>query len=591
MDYKTFNEHINKFNEKFCNNELKFRKYQKEIILDALNTFFNTNKKTYVYEGPVGSGKSIVGIIFSYVANQLGKTGYILTSELSLQDQYESDFEKFKIGFHGVKGVDNYICTENGEKYSIGDCTMRNIPYNQRKKLHCYKHCPYLAAREKAIHSPTTLLNYSYHLIQRNYVAKNFEEEPFKIRDFVICDEGHKIVNIIQNHFSPRIDILTNEKLEKLRRFIKSKNFGDVKSTPNALSKTIDNIFIEDNKDILYNHLFDFEYHLSNFETSASNIKEFIAKKYRNKTIPKDWRSGMFLVDWVKDMHCKFEDYNEIIKNTGIDSLIKNKSEESVVFNCLDESYLMEKHFHNETGFKLIMSATFGNPKSYIKNTKISNAKFIRSKSIFNFDKSPIYVFSGKKMNYNSKDLNFPWVVKKIEEITNLHQKESGIIHTGSYEFARKLNEMISDDIRNRFLFYGNSEEKKILLEEFYKGKDKILIGPSILEGVDFYDERSRFQIFMKVPYLNLANNFVKEKMIKDQDWYNNKAILHILQGIGRSVRNENDWAKTYILDGCFVDLFKRNQDAFSKEIYNRLIWVSYDNKNWNNVKSIKINI
>ena len=96
--------------------------------------------------------------------------GYILASDLSLQSQYERDIRDLKLGWGCIKGVDNYECVVNGEKFSLGDCRIKNISYETAEELLCFRDCGYLSNRKRAIQSPIALLNYSYWLIQRNYV-------------------------------------------------------------------------------------------------------------------------------------------------------------------------------------------------------------------------------------------------------------------------------------------------------------------------------------------------------------------------------------------------------------------------------------
>ena len=86
--------------------------------------------------------------------------------------------------------------------------------------------------------------------------------------------------------------------------------------------------------------------------------------------------------------------------------------------------------------------------------------------------------------------------------------------------------------------------------------KPKILISPSFFEGVNFENDYSRFQIISKVPFLSLGSKYVKTKMQLDQTWYSVSAIKNIVQASGRSVRNENDYAITYILDSNFNRVF-----------------------------------
>ena len=43
-------------------------------------------------------------------------------------------------------------------------------------------------------------------------------------------------------------------------------------------------------------------------------------------------------------------------------------------------------------------------------------------------------------------------------------------------------------------------------------------------------------------------------------------------QSFGRGVRFNGDWCKTYILDGCFADLYKYNENDFSEITKKRLV-------------------
>jgi hypothetical protein len=96
------------------------------------------------------------------------KTGYILTSDISLHEQYTRDFNRYNLSTWGqIKGVDNYNCTLNSEKFSIGECKNKGLNYQQAEKLNCYGACGYFQSRKRAIVSPVSLLTYSYALIQR----------------------------------------------------------------------------------------------------------------------------------------------------------------------------------------------------------------------------------------------------------------------------------------------------------------------------------------------------------------------------------------------------------------------------------------
>jgi Rad3-related DNA helicase len=151
------------------------------------------------------------------------------------------------------------------------------------------------------------------------------------------------------------------------------------------------------------------------------------------------------------------------------------------------------------------------------------------------------------------------------------HVDQRGIIHTASYHLSTKIWNGLTAANKDRILMYNGTAEKRAALLELKENHNRILMGPSLTEGLDLKDNLSRFQIFAKVPYLSLGDTFVKAKMNQNPGWYRQKAIIALLQGIGRSVRGADDWAITYILDGSLTDLIHRTPAGFSPEFRNRV--------------------
>jgi len=561
---------LQEFVQTFLYNGFTWRKGQKEAIIQIVDAY-KKGVKTVILDAPVGSGKSLIGMAVAWILNsQENKVGYILASEISLQEQYEKDFEKFHLHWGSVKGIDNYICVDNMEKNSLGTCRMRNKP---AARMHCYHQCPYYLARSAAANSPTALLNYAYWLIMMNYVYTNMQEDCiFKPRDFTICDEGHKILDIIQNHYSPKFDIKTLERLEKLTEFFAVFKVKDHIRNFSEIKTNIAKLFETENQDKLHEILVEIEESFEEYFPSIQKLKKRVDEDYPHDNPPKEWREALRNCDWLKDLHCKIEDYNDIINKTSTRNIIKNPTKkDELTFNCLEESYMMHKYFHQWTGFTLLMSATFADPSKYLRSIALKDAKYIKMHSNFDFVKSPIYFYNKRRMTYNEIETNLPWLYHKIDEILEKHKNERGIIHTASYDLAMKIYENISKRHIKRILIYSGTEEKREVLDTLKVNKNKVLMGPSLLEGLDLKDDWSRFAIFAKVPYLSLSDRFVATKLKINPDWYRWKAIVNVLQGTGRSVRSENDWAITYILDGALSDLIHNNRKAFPIEFIQRL--------------------
>jgi Rad3-related DNA helicase len=558
-----------KFGEKF-----KFRKGQLEAIVDILETFYGGEHNLYLLDAPTGSGKSCIALMTAEMINRAHLKGYILASDLSLFDQYNRDIQRSFPDFGAIKGNDNYMCVVNNEKFSMGMCKINNTSYEDAEDLPCFTSRGYLYNRKRAIAAPTSLLTYSYWLVQRCYVEPRMKAKskgvPFAKRDFTVCDEAHKVTEIVQNHFSPRIDTLVIEKLRKFDSFLKKNDFVN-SANIDLHRRRLEMLIASQDDQSTYSLLKDAELIFLDYVKAGAGLADQMKDQFIAGLMPVDWKIAMREYDMVKDIHCKLEDYNHIISETGIDYMIKTGNEESAVFNCLDESYMMDKYFHQQAGFKLLMTATMGDPKDFLRVIGARGGRYRKIENTFDFSSSPINYWPNHRMSFNEKEKNFPWLVSSIEKILDTHAKESGIIHTGSYDLSKKIFENLRPDLRERVHLYVDSKEKEKKMSNFHEAENSVIMGPSLLEGLDLKNDISRFQVFAKVPYPSLGDKFVRAKMKHSQRWYTWKTVTGILQGTGRSIRDEKDWAITYFLDGCLSDLLRNSRNSFPKEFLERI--------------------
>jgi Rad3-related DNA helicase len=91
-------------------------------------------------------------------------------------------------------------------------------------------------------------------------------------------------------------------------------------------------------------------------------------------------------------------------------------------------------------------------------------------------------------------------------------------------------------------------------------------------EGIDLVGETSRFQVICKVPYPYLGDKLVKKRMNRWQWWYPLQTAKTIVQSVGRSVRNNEDHAVTYILDADWERFYGRNRNYFPDEFKKCLV-------------------
>lgn len=566
--------------------DFQFRPKQKESIIDIIWGWYRNHDRNIVLDAPTGSGKSVIamavgGILSSY----FGKKGYILISDLSLLQQYANDLEIYLQDWGVIRGQQTYNCLVNGFNFQSGVCQLQGYHSYVDICAHyqdCAKYCEYILAREKAIAAPVTVCTYTHWLLQQNYVKPKMQDAaPFGERDFVICDEAHKLLDIVQNHFSPKFG---KEDTTKINLVIDNMHIADKEALKSNIKNKREEIKREEDNSKLKDLLNDYYKLISRVASSAEDIKTSFGKQEK---LTKNDRMVISACEFIKDHHCKFEDYVAIIFKIGEQYIIKNSSDnnDSIIFNCLHESYLMSKAFHSHVGKVLYMSATIGDPAAYSDDIAINDYKYIKLPVVFDYTNSPIYYVNEYKMSYNEKETSFPRIVEMISAILKMYPNLKGIIQTGSYSFANKLISMLNPQEQKRILLYNDSRDKQEKIDEYKYSTNKVLIGPSLVEGLSLNDDLCRFLIIMKVPYPSLADKYVARKSQFNPAWYNNTTSISLLQGVGRGVRNNKDWCVTFILDACFYPLYLKTQNMFPQEFTNRIqVIPSYSILKYNNI-------
>ena len=232
----------------------------------------------------------------------------------------------------------------------------------------------------------------------------------------------------------------------------------------------------------------------------------------------------------------------------------------------------------------LIMSATILDSDSFCRNVGLKRdyVKFIQVGSDFSLENRPIYQLNIAHLNYNSLRLaaTQQTIANTVDRIMSIHKNDKGIIHTTSYEQVRIIQKYISTDNRMRLIYTDpRKPREQVTSEHFISRKPTVLISPSLHIGLDLKDNRSRFQILVKIPYPNKGDRWISAKMRIDPGWYKWQTKLRLVQAYGRSVRSKDDWAKTYVIDSYFRDFINRNTlpDWFMKAIKVRKLLDSID--------------
>ena len=505
----------------------------------------NQDKKYLILEAPVGAGKSNIGLVYSLFR---GSNSFVLTPQRILQEQYEESFYNTpEIDLASFYGKANYQChTKNA------DCSVGSLV-----KPRC-KDCTYGNARDKAKSSCNTVMNYALGLgvwaFTKLFRTKDGDPIP---RNLMILDECHTLEEHLVN-----FDALAITEW-------RCKKYSVTWRSCDTLEKAVDylrEIYFPKMRDVV-NNMYD-------------------SLEYLRDKEPRDLTKG------------------ELSKLKELAALEKHVLEEVIVFSSVGEAEMPKikdqfvlvndpkmfefKRLSGARAFRniiepmadqfLFMSSTVLDKDGFCRDLGIDpdDAAFLSLQSEFDVQNRPVYYMPQHKMNFKWRESESgkQTMLDAVSKLLELHDGESGIIHTGNFKIAEWLVDNLNPTQQIFHHNPGSGDDRNAIIKAFISNpKPGVLISPSSTEGLDLKEDLARFAIFCKVPFGSLGDQWIKRRMEMSKAWYQRRALIDIIQGGGRIVRGPEDTGSVYILDASFGFLHSQTarivpqwwQDSYQK--------------------------
>jgi len=542
--------------EFFKEHNINPRSMQTEVLERVYKEWDNYNY--FALSLPTGVGKSYIA---TAIADSV-KNAYLLTSTLALQDQYMHSWDEIV----NLKGRSNYTCGIN----PIFTVDAAPCAANPQLLNHCRQArvCPYINQKVKALTAPAMITNPLYMLYSTHCGFAKDEDSPWVSRDVVIMDESHNLESALCSFAESDID---PQKLHD--------DFGAQTQHITFTGRPEEDYMkVIEIKEILMNKALEL----------ADKLEQEFPKANLVGIDPREWAKGFTgkVAERVKKLNGKIYQLDKAIQPLKIFFNTHNTPDELVNrwivtkqsdVNILKLApiygdFLFHEYFGKLADKFVFLSATLGTKKEFCKELGIAEKEclFIETDSPFKPELSPVIVMPSIKLSRDVYDVNVKKVGGLIDDIMSIHPNDRGVIHGVTYDICKHIYQGVTEENRKRLLYRDmdilrNASDGSNQFPKKYKNDElleiheisggsygSVLLSPSMMEGIDLYDDLARFQIIIKLPWASLGDVRVKMKSQLDGNWYTNKMWLHVLQASGRSTRHETDFSTTYILDKNF---------------------------------------
>jgi Rad3-related DNA helicase len=503
---------------------------------------YEEGKTDVVLNLGTGVGKSAVAItIARYLRSKdEASKAYILTSQKILQDQYAKDFDKLVCD---IRSASNFRCNKSQTEQSCAE-VMRvdrklKVLFDPCATVHggvMTGDCPYRAQKLKAKKHPIVVTNYSYFMSETQY-AKGFSQ-----RDLLIYDESHRIEEEVRKWGT----ITVSQKFahEELGVDLPEK-FADI----TVVSAWMNETYVPALEELLGKTLL----------SIASNIAEFLKQPHLRAITRKYMDLDKHICQINRFVQEKAGDQsNFLIEMT-------KGTDRHLTLKPLDVTLHAWQALHFMGQKRLFMTATMIDEKVFKRSVGISQEKDIPTLTIRSpfpkKNRQVLYVRGMGKMTMRDIDDSIPDMATAVKKIIDQHPNVKGIIHTNTNRIAKEIKDRVKS---SRLIFHGAGDRDEALERHCSSTSPTVLVSPSMAEGIDLRDDLSRFQIICKVPFPFLGDPVIRAKLTKHSGWYRWMTARTIVQACGRSVRNMQDHAVTYVIDASFEKFYKRNKDMLS---------------------------
>ncbi len=519
----------------------------------------SSTKKIVMLEAECGTGKSIIP---TAAAMALHKDAVVLIQTIQLQEQYLRDLK----GLVTMTGRAHDVCNLNplitaaDAPCTVGaKCSLKGTWARNGRPL-TIPACHYFRRKANAALSQISIQNYAYWLGETSN-----EGSVFNKRDWIICDEGHELDQILMQAAivefreadlklvkvsTKNFTTYTMEDIRKWSRQVHAK----VLDYKDSLRSIATNLGIPVNQD---SGTIDLSAEIQGVDTKA------LSALVRGLQVARRLESATSTIMALKD-----------------DQLAEwvwcppDRSNKEWTARPIYGKYGFKRILDAAADKVIIMSAYLA-PELLIQNLGLDpeEVDVIIAPKVFNRVRSPILYCPTVKVKYGMSRNQLDFLYAVMDELVQHHKDTKGLLHVPSVSMRDEL--LLRTRNRGRIIAYDGTaantwgtakhQSKDDAIATFTQAsKPMILLGQSISTGLDL-PSIPQWQIVMKLSFPPTNDPVIAARMTADKNFYRYHTICQIVQAAGRVKRSQEHNGPTIILDAQWSWFYAANRKYFPR--------------------------
>ena len=482
------------------------------IQTQLLRQLTEDRPKLAMVEAPTGIGKSALALAYGELIGS--KLTTVLTATISLQEQYERDFDDMVV----FKGRGNYECEENGLTAAEGVCMSR-------PGYRCDS--DYYVMRREVEQARRVAANYAVYLNHLFY--SRLDRKP----DLLVCDEGHRLLDILTQFETVKLDSSTL--FRKLGCFPRSGGWATLEEG-RAWARDCKNEVQSSMQDAIIN---------------GDKKAKLWAQLYRQITGIKD--AG--------------EDYITLKTGEVLEAApLWPRKAAQALFRSARSVLIQSATLYGGHTLADLLGLT-----DWTGNREDLPYRFYTVPSPFDSARWPTYFRPVVSLNKSSSDEEWGRMAEVVHDYVHRYSSVKGVIHVSARnQVARVLHaSQECTECQGRLLApregASAGRTRAELLQVFRDSPPGTwLCHYSVGEGEDFTGDLGRIQLIAKLPYPDLGDKLTRlrqEEPGVGRRMYAAMTLAKIAQTAGRVMRHDKDFGETVILDGSFRRLWQWYKD------------------------------